>query len=92
MNWNSQDDKTVLVLSIGCHCVHVYTSVFIPFNTTLNLSIVAWYLAGVCYLASIIPLTATQLIGPSGEELSLAVHWLLLGCSMGQLLSKGLPC
>ena len=78
-----------LLAAIVLKCIHMF---IFHLNIILYLSIVGWFLAGVCYLASIIPLTTTQLIGPSGEELSLTIYWLLWGLSMGQLLSKGLPC
>ena len=50
----------------------IYTFIILP-DIILYLSFVAWSLAGVCYLASIIQLTTAQLIGPSGEELSLTI-------------------
>ena len=52
----------------------------------------AWSLAAICYAASIIPFTTTQLIGAYGEELSLTTYWLLWGFTTGQLLGKCMSC
>ena len=78
-----------LLAAIVLKCKYLF---IFHLNIILYLSIVGWCLAGACYFGLIIPLTTTQLIGPSGEELSLTIYWLLWGLSMGQLLSKGLPC
>ena len=70
---------------------HIYMFIILS-DVVLYLSTAAWSLAGICYLASIIPLTTTQLIGASGEQLSLAIYWLLWGNSVGLFLSRVLPC
>ena len=61
-------------------------------DVIIYLSIVTWSLAGMCYPASIIPLTTAQLIGASGEELSLTIYWLIWGITTGGLVSKSLSC
>ena len=61
-------------------------------DVIIYLSILTWSLAGVCYVASIFPITTTQQIGASGEQLSLAIYWLIWGITTGQLVTKSIFC
>ena len=70
---------------------NIYLLIFSS-DVIIYLSIVTWSLAGVCYLASIFPLTTTQLIGASGEELSLTIYWLIWGITTGILVNKFMSC
>ena len=78
---------------MGCHITQVDTSVYIAFRYYP----IPFHCRMVCSrryvtLHPLFSLTTTQLIGLSEEELSLTIYWLLWRLSMGQLLSKGLPC